>query len=246
MQTKDALDRFESASALLPEELRRLLRGLPEDARIGAEEIRLRAGRPLSVVCRGQEREIEPVTEVSSAQLRRVLEIATRASVHIAEEQIKKGYITSRDGHRIGVCGQASAVEGGYAVREPSSLCVRVSRECPGIAEPLIPQLMEKGKFVSTVIVSPPGFGKTTLLRDLVRRLSLGDYVNEGLRICLIDERNEVSAMSGGQPSMDVGPRTDVISGCPKAQAVISALRRTGQQLSPHWRGTTDCRPVRR
>ncbi len=92
------------------------------------------------------------------------------------------------------------------------------------------PRLFRDGRFVSTLLLSPPGGGKTTLLRDLVRQLSQGEGVPPQ-RITLIDEREEIAVMYRGQPQMDVGPRTDVLSGCPKALAIPMALRAMNPQI---------------
>ena len=94
----------------------------------------------------------------------------------------------------------------------------------------MAPRLFRDGRFVSTLLLSPPGGGKTTLLRDLVRQLSQGEGVPPQ-RITLIDEREEIAVMYRGQPQMDVGPRTDVLSGCPKALAIHMALRAMNPQI---------------
>jgi stage III sporulation protein AA len=101
---------------------------------------------------------------------------------------------------------------------QPVSPFRRIAREVKGAGEKLLPLLVEDGTFRSALIVSPPGIGKTTLLRDIVRSLSGGlDGVIAPLRVGLADERSEVAAMYQGLPQMDGGPRTDVLDGCPKA-----------------------------
>ena len=87
-------------------------------------------------------------------------------------------------------------------------------------------KLLEGGHFSSTLLLSAPGGGKTTLLRDLVRCLS-----EQGLRVSLIDERGEVAVMVRGVPQMDVGPRTDVLDGIPKALGIPMALRAMNPQI---------------
>jgi len=111
-------------------------------------------------------------------------------------------------------------------LRHLTSAALRIGRECPGIGEALLPQLTEGGGFHNTLLLSPPGGGKTTLLRDLVRLLSGG-----GWRVALVDERGEVAVCHQGLPQMDVGPRTDVLDGCPKAIGIPMVLRAMNPQI---------------
>ena len=101
---------------------------------------------------------------------------------------------------------------------------IRISREQKGIGAAVVPRLFRGEHFASTLLLSPPGGGKTTLLRDLVRLMSRGEQVPPQ-RIALIDERDEIAVMYRGQPQMDVGPRTDILNGCPKAAAIPMVLR---------------------
>lgn len=136
-----------------------------------------------------------------------------------------------RGGFRVGLCGSAVVKDGEVTnLKQISSAVIRISREQKGIAQAVAPRLFRDGRFVSTLLLSPPGGGKTTLLRDLVRQLSQGEGVPPQ-RITLIDEREEIAVMYRGQPQMDVGPRTDVLSGCPKALAIPMALRAMNPQI---------------
>lgn len=136
-----------------------------------------------------------------------------------------------RGGFRVGLCGSAVVKDGEVTnLKQISSAVIRISREQKGIARAVAPRLFRDGRFVSTLLLSPPGGGKTTLLRDLVRQLSQGEGVPPQ-RITLIDEREEIAVMYRGQPQMDVGPRTDVLSGCPKALAIPMALRAMNPQI---------------
>ncbi|MCD7822386.1 MAG: stage III sporulation protein AB, partial [Clostridiales bacterium] len=104
---------------------------------------------------------------------------------------------------------------------------IRIARPVNGFAEPVVGQVYQGERPSSTLILSPPGYGKTTLLRDLIRLISLRYH----LRIGLADERGEVAALWKGVPQMDVGPTTDVLDGCPKAQGLMQLLRGMGPQL---------------
>lgn len=218
---------FVTAAALLPPGLRAQVMALGDREKSLAEEFRLRVGRPLCVLLPDGEREMsnEPVTP---RELGLLLEIATGASVHAVGESLRRGYITARRGHRIGVCGEAVYENGQIrGMREFSSAALRIAREQKGVAAPLLRELYGGGKLCSALIVSPPGGGKTTLLRDIVRSVS-----DSGLRVSLADERGELAAVSGGVPQLDVGAHTDVMSGVDKAAALIMMLRSMNPRLA--------------
>ena len=222
--------RFRQAAALLPPRLRQLTGGLDRESRGRAEELRLRAGRPMTVVFPEGERPLsgEPVTQ---RELYAVLETATQASAHAALERVRSGFFTVQGGHRIGICGTAVVRDGSVAnLRQLSSLAIRVAREVPGAAEGLLPQLLEGGELQSAVLLSPPGGGKTTLLRDLIRRVSDG-IGTAPLRVGVADERGELAAMYNGTPQNDLGARTDILDSCPKGPALLMLLRAMNPQV---------------
>ena len=218
------MEGYLAAAALLPAGLRRAAMALPEEDMGRCEELRLRRGREMTALIAGREYGLGGV--IGESELRSVVESATSSSLHAAGEQLRRGFLAGPHGVRVGVCGTAVMNEQGVtAIREISSLAVRVPRAVPGCADGLWEELTAGG-FRSALISSPPGVGKTTLLRELIRRLSL-----EGYRVAVADERGELAGAWNGEPAFDVGPRTDVLTGAPKALAAGMLLRAMNPQV---------------
>ena len=217
----------------LPQFLGAMLDCLPPKEREGVEELRLREGFPLSAVQAGEEWthpawRNRPLTE---EDLRRVVETAGRGSVHTILDQLRGGYVTAPGGVRLGICGEGAVRDGALlSFRRITSLALRVPHTMEGIACPLLPRLNQGGQVPSTLILSPPGLGKTTLLRDLIRCLSLGEGTAPR-RVGVADERGELAAMYDGHPMNDLGARADVLDGCPKAAALKLLLRAMNPQV---------------
>ena len=201
-----------------------LCRNLPEEKLSELEEIRLRVhGYPYGLR-RGRE---EPLSnsKVDSSDLERIMEKATGASFHSSLEALRAGYM-SYHGLRIGVCGtviqEQARIEG---FRQIFSLAIRIPRECPGLCELLIRQIFPLD-FKNTILLSPPGGGKTTALRDMIRGLS-----ERGMRISVIDERNELSGTGAAGPCFDLGCHTDTMIGAGKEEAAMMLLRAMNPQI---------------
>lgn len=169
---------------------------------------------------------------VKPRDLEAVLETATQGSTHTALLSLGTGFVTTPGGHRLGVCGAVIQRENGaLGLRCVSSVCLRVARAVPGAADGLPLQLLHGDRFFHTLILSPPGFGKTTLLRDLTRQIANGGAHGAPRRVALVDERGEVAACYRGQPQLDVGAHTDVLDGCPKARGIMWLLRAMAPQV---------------
>lgn len=230
MQKNLNILRYEDAAAILPNRLRKLALALPEEQKAVAEEFRLRAGRPLTVLLPGGEAPLDAFVEPE--ELETLCDLATEFSRYAAAETLREGFLPVRGGFRVGLCGTVVMKDGASTnLKSLSSAAIRIAREQKGIGAALAPRLFRNGDFASTLILSPPGGGKTTLLRDLVRCISEGGTGHGSRRVSLIDERGEVAVMYRGEPQMDVGPRTDVLDACPKALGIPIVLRAMNPQI---------------
>ena len=220
---------YQDAAAVLPLRLRREAMALPEDRQALAEELRLRVGRAMTVLL--PEGEVPFTATVEQEDLEGLCNIASDFSRYAAAESLRRGYLSVRGGCRVGLCGSAVMKEGEtVGLRDFSSAAIRIPREKKGVGEVLAPGLFREGHFRSTLLLSPPGGGKTTLLRDLIRCLSDGVGCPE-TRVALADERGEVAVIRQGRAQMDLGRRTDVLDGCPKAQGMMMLLCSMNPQI---------------
>jgi len=182
----------------------------------GAEEIRLRMGLAPSVLISGRERNIIN-TGITERDIAYVLDRASRSSLHSVSTQLRQGFLQAGFGIRLGVCGSFTEGTLGNA-NEINSLAIRLPHELRGIGDKAIEKL--KPFHCSVLIISPPGGGKTSFLREIIRVSS-----ESGQRVSLCDERGEVAALWRGRTSFDLGPRTDVLSGVEKSRGIMMLLR---------------------
>lgn len=225
MKKDESIRRYELAATVLPARLRKAALELPDEMKAVAEEFRLRVGRALSILLPEGEFLLESVIEQEDLDV--LCDLATEFSRYAAAETIREGFIPVKGGFRIGMCGTAVMKNGvNTTLKNLSSAAVRIGRERKGIAEKVLPELLSCGRWVNTLILSPPGGGKTTFLRDLVRLLS-----TENRRVSLIDERGEIAVMYRGKAQLDVGPCTDVLDACPKAIGIPMVLRAMNPQI---------------
>ena len=173
------------------------------------QELRLRCGCPPELLLRSGRK--WGTGTVSQEDLNCCINTASRYSPWSAST-VSQGYITAPGGHRIGICGDAILKEGIMAgIRNPRSLCIRVARDFPGLAR----RVRFRGQ--ALLILGAPGWGKTTLLRDLARTIA------EEETVAVVDERQELFP-----PGFRLGKRMDVLYGCPKCQGIETVLRTMG------------------
>lgn len=212
----------------LPERIRRYILQTDTDK---LTEIRLRTGNALTILrtdgtfyINGKGKltsNHENAVIVTASDIKRGLELITRSSMYAYEEEIRSGYVTLPGGHRVGICGDAVTENGKIMhMRWIQSLNYRIAREVIGAADCVIDKILDGNRIKNTIIISPPMCGKTTMLRDIARQLSL-----KGKKVSIADERGEIAALSGGISPFDLGAGCDVLSGVNKADSMLLMLR---------------------
>lgn len=192
--------------SILPDWMRADVDELGKDS---LQELRLRIGHPPELVRMGNDKLL--FRDIQEADLSYIVNMASRYSPWAATTSAQ-GYLTAPGGHRIGLCGEAVIQRCTMTgLRQISSLCIRIARDLPGIAQSL-------GHLDGSVlIIGRPGSGKTTLLRDLIRYRSRKECV------AVVDERGEIFPQG-----FDIGSRTDILTGCPKPHGIDILLRTMG------------------
>lgn len=191
---------------------RHIVRELDADVRENCQEIRLRLDEPPVLNLGIQQRKLNGT--VTREDIDYVINTASRYSPWTAAT-IREGYLTAPGGHRIGVCGEAVMRDGQIsAMRQIRSVCIRVARDFPGAADKL------RNIHGSVLILGAPGWGKTTLLRDLIRQRSAA-----GACVAVVDEREELFP-----PGTVTGTGIDILSGCPKREGIEILLKTMGPQ----------------
>ena len=193
--------------AILPQWMRQEVDKLGKD---GLQELRLRINAPPELVLGNGS--LWLCRNASGEDLQFCINAASRYSPWAAET-MEDGYLTAPGGHRIGLCGDVVIQNGSTCVLQKlHSLCIRIARDFPGV-----------GKAVwmsdSMLILGAPGWGKTTMLRDIARNLA------ENENVCVVDTRGELFPQGFAR-----GKRMDVLTGCPKDRGVERVLRTMGPQ----------------
>lgn len=197
-------------------------------------EIRLRVNQPVLLISPVMELVLktnEQGTNENSyicklSDLQKIMQMISKNSIYALEEELKLGFITIEGGHRVGFVGKAIMDHGHIkALKNISSLNFRIAKNIIHCAQPIIPYLIKGSHILNTLIVAPPRAGKTTLLRDLIRCFSNGCSFLKGVQVGVVDERSELAAVRDGVPCMDIGMRTDILDGCPKAEGILMLIR---------------------
>lgn len=223
----------------MPKAIKELLEKVEPRLLDDIEEIRLRQGKPLMLYGgkkeyllnqRGQVVfDYSNAYHVAAEDMKSAINLITNYSLYSFEDDIRNGFVTIDGGHRVGICGKAVLENGRVRTfRDISFINYRIARQVYGAADKVLKYILSSDSSIcNTLIISPPQCGKTTILRDLIRQLSNGIAVMgfHGKKVGVVDERSELAACSVGLPRNDVGIRTDVLDGCPKAEGILLMIR---------------------
>ena len=198
------------------------------------EEIRLRAERPI-IIKHSKGEEILKTT-VSINEILETLQHICDNSIYTYQSQICNGFVTIKGGHRIGISGSVIQNDGKISnINYISNLNFRIARQIIGASNEILRYILniEENSIYNTLIASPPGAGKTTVLRDIVRRISDGmEQINfRGKTVSLVDERGEIADIYKGVPQNDIGIRTDVMDNVDKSIGMKLLIRSMSPEI---------------
>ncbi|MBE6038966.1 MAG: hypothetical protein E7218_07205 [Anaerofustis stercorihominis] len=212
-------EKYISLLKLFDEELREPIKNALNDA---TEEIRLRINRPVELVSANSFRQLG--VYASAENIRSVIRKALRYSMFAGEDSLREGWISLEGGHRLSFCGRALRKDGKINGMDCfSSVNIRMAREALSASKYILPYIKNShGQVLSSLIVSPPGVGKTTVLRDIARTLSTEE---RPLKVAVADERGEIASCRDGIPMLNIGNRCDVLEMYDKSTAVNMFVR---------------------
>ncbi len=226
---------FDSAIYFLDEKIKNSLIEIPENIKKNAQEIRLRVGKAVSVVCAEknffiknygiitENHQDSEILKIDKNTIEKSFYNLCEYSVYSFENQISNGFITAKGGHRIGLCGTAALKNGKISsIKEITSLNIRIAKEFLGCSLEIISVL--DNFFENTLIIGSPSSGKTSILRDVARNISLGINIKKQIKTVIIDERCEIAGISCSYPRFDIG-LCDVMNAFPKSVGIEMAIR---------------------
>ncbi len=223
-----AIEKKRQVLQILAREIQTLIAQAETDME-GLQEIRLRVGSPVILNVRGEEQIPKQKGRphlVTKEEIRETVDYISSYSLYAFEEELRQGFLTVEGGHRVGMAGKVIMDQGKIKnIQHISSVNIRVAHEVKDCAGKVLPYLTYNKQLYHTLIISPPGCGKTTLLRDLIRQISDGNRWIKGASVGVVDERSELGACHLGIAQNELGIRTDILDGCPKSEGMIMLIR---------------------
>lgn len=202
-----------------PEKLQKKIAEEVLDKFDSLEEIRIRVNRPIILKFNDTEKVIK--YSIATQEILSCLQLVCENSIYSYQNQISEGFITIKGGHRVGISGSC-VIENGKVININyiCSLNFRIARQVLGSGNRLLKHILnlEENSIYNTLIVSVPGCGKTTLLRDIIRQISSGikEIKFKAINVGVVDERGELAALYKGIPQNEIGIKTDVIENVQK------------------------------
>lgn len=219
---------------ILPELIFNAVSGLKYDRLC---EIRIRVNKPITVNYlnsyyylgeTGVVNKISEAIEGSKVIIDTILHRASNYSLYAVNEQLKSGFLTVSGGIRIGLSGTVVVEDNKtITIKDLSAINIRIPHQIFGSSLNAFNHLFNGSDFLNTLIVSCPGAGKTTFIRDICFQLSEQNFP---FNILLLDERSEIASCVGGEPQLDVGKFTDIMTGGTKTNGFLNGIR----SLSPN------------
>ena len=202
-----------------PEKIRSIIKEEIKDMYDYLEEIRVRVDKPIILKFSNLEKIVR--YKVSPDEILNILQLVCENSIYSYQNQIANGFVTINGGHRVGISGSCVIEKGRVInINYINSLNFRISRQVIGCSKNLLKYILnlKENTVYNTLIVSPPGSGKTTVLRDIVRQISYGikEMNFKGINVGVVDERSEIASLYKGSPQNDIGINTDVVENVSK------------------------------
>jgi stage III sporulation protein AA len=207
-----------------PDKLKNILYEQIKEKQENLEEIRIRIQNPIILKFDQEERTIKYIP--TSEDMLTIMELICENSIYSYQKQISAGFITLQGGHRVGIVGSC-VIENNKVIniKYINSFNFRIARQVIGAGNQVLQYILKDNKVLNTLIVSPPGYGKTTILRDVARLLSTGNRNWSGVDVGIIDERSEIASLYKGIPQNEVGIRTDIIENISKSEGMKILVR---------------------
>ena len=229
------LDKNNEYLKYIPEKFRICLDKLSEYSLGNFNEISFISGQAVTIKIRGKRSYLGKSGITYDSQkavisgkndLREIYNLITESSPYAYNRFVNEGFLTLKGGHRVGITGNFILNEGKIVgVNTINTLCFRISHHIKVDCSLIFEEIHDCKSIKNTIIISPPGCGKTTLLRNLIAYLTTKDAGYGIVKCALIDERYEIASCYEGEATMNVGNVTSVISGCNKENAIPIVVR---------------------